>query len=102
MMLYPKKFKDPQAALDYKFSWGEVHRGDPPWLQPGETIQTETITVSPSGLTVESTDITDSGRAVTVWLSGGTVNTSYTVRCRIVTNSSRTDVRSMTISIQNR
>lgn len=101
-MLYPLKYKDPQAVLDYKFEWAKEHAGQPPWLQPGETIQTETITVSPSDLTVESSDITDAGTTVTVWLSQGTVSTTYTVRCRIVTSESRTDIRSMSLVVQNR
>ncbi|MFC8531951.1 hypothetical protein [Nocardia sp. NPDC057227] len=101
--LFPHKFKDPLAVLDFKFTWGQVHRDDPPWLQPGEVIQTATITISPSGgLALESSEITDSGKAVTAWLSGGTAGASYTVRCRIVTSASRTDVRSMTLVVQNR
>lgn len=102
-MLYPKRFKDPQAVLDYQFNWGEGARGEPAWLQDGETVQTETITISPAGsLELDASDITNSGRSVTFWLTGGTAGTSYTVRCRIVTNASRTDVRSMTVVVQNR
>lgn len=101
-MLYPRKPKDPQAVLDYEFAWGKEHGGQPPWLQPGEYIQSETITISPSGLTLESSDITNGGQSVTVWLSQGTAATTYTVRCRIVTTESRTDVRSMTVDVQNR
>ncbi|MGW4719809.1 phage fiber-tail adaptor protein [Nocardia sp. NPDC004260] len=101
-MLYPRKIKDPAAVLDYKFTWGQVHLDEPPWLQDGETVQSHSITISPSGLTVESSDITDSAKAVTVWLSGGTLNTTYTVRCQVVTSASRTETRSMTISVQNR
>lgn len=101
-MLYPRKPKDPQAVLDYEFSWGREHGGQPPWLQPGETIQSDTITISPAGLTLESSDITAGGQSVTVWLSQGTAGTTYTVRCRVVTTASRTDVRSMTVEVENR
>ncbi|WP_433568075.1 hypothetical protein ACQP1O_43305 (plasmid) [Nocardia sp. CA-151230] len=94
--------KDPLAVLDYKFTFGQDHAGAPPWLQPGEVIQTETITISPSDLTLESSDITDAGTAVTVWLSQGTAGATYTVRCKVVTSESRTDVRSMTLDVQNR
>lgn len=101
-MLYPRKPKDPQAVVDFEFAWGRDHAGQPPWLQPGENIQSETITISPAGLTLEQSDITNAGQSVTVWLSQGADGTDYTVRCRIVTTESRTDVRSMIVEVQNR
>ncbi|MGW2666116.1 phage fiber-tail adaptor protein [Nocardia tengchongensis] len=101
-MLYAQKVKDPLAVLDYEFAWGREHGGEPPWLQPGEFVQTETITISPAGLTLESSDITAGGQSVTVWLSQGTTGTTYTVRCKVVTTESRTDVRSMSVLVQNR
>ena len=101
-MLYETKLKDPQAVLDYEFAWAKAHKGESPWLQPGETIQTETITITPSGLTLEQSDITAAGTSVTVWLSQGTLGVTYTVRCRVVTSASRTDVRSMSVLLQNR
>lgn len=100
---YPVKFKDPEAVLDFRFTWGVSDRNDPPWLADGESIQTATITISPDDtLEVESDSITDDGKSVTVWLSGGTDGSRYTVRCRIVTTASRTDVRSMTVDVQPR
>lgn len=102
-MLYPQKPKDPQAVSDYEFAWGRPHAGEPPWLQPGETIQSETITIIPSGqLNLEQSDITNGGTSVTVWLSQGNLGVTYTVRCRVVTSASRTDVRSMSVVVQNR
>ena len=84
--------KDPQAVLDYAFDWGD-------WLDSGETIASTTITVA-SGLTKDSDSESDG--IVTIWLSGGTAGTSYTVACKIVTSSSRTDERSITIMVINR
>lgn len=102
-LLLPRRYKDPQAVLDFKFAWGQTHRNDPPWLQDDEVIQTKAVTISPSGgVELESSDITDDGRSVTAWLSGGVAGTAYTVRCRIVTSASRTDVRSMTLVVENR
>ncbi len=100
--------KDPEAVLDYKFDWAPLTNGsgDSNWLQAGETISTKTITVSPAvavtGLTVDSSAITDTSTSVTVWLSKGTDYTDYQVSCKIVTNAPRTDERTITICVRNR
>ena len=86
--------KAPAAVLDFKFDWSD-------WLATGETISTRTVTVS-TGITKDSDSITDTSTSVTVWLSGGTAGTSYTVTCQIVTSGSRTDERSITISVADR
>ena len=95
--------KDPSAVLDYKFDWAALTNGNggSNWLASGETISSRTITAT-SGITVDSSSITDTNTSVTVWLSGGTNGTQYSVNCLIVTTSSRTDERTMTISVQNR
>ena len=86
------KEKDPSAILDYGFDWSD-------WLADGETISTVTITVA-SGLTKDSDSESDG--IVTIWLSGGTAGSTYTVACKIVTSAGRTDERSMTIMVINR
>ena len=86
------KEKDPSAVLDFGFDWSD-------WLASGETINTVTITVS-TGLTKDSDS--ESSGIVTIWLSGGTAGTSYTVACKITTSAGRTDERSMTIMVINR
>ncbi|WP_280186033.1 MULTISPECIES: hypothetical protein [Nocardia] len=106
MMLYPRKLKDPEAALDYRFVWGEGRPGervpgDVPWLEDGETIASFTATAE-AGLTLEWSDLVDEGGSVLVWLSGGTAGTDYEVKCHIITTSSRTDVRRMIVSVENR
>lgn len=102
MMLYPKKFKDPSAVLDYVFRFGPDDRTrEPPWLEPAETIVSHTVTV-PSGLTKESSEITPDGKDVLVWLSGGTADTTYTVTCHILTNLSRADSRRMSVRVEPR
>jgi len=101
-MLYPRKFKDPTAVLDYVFRWGPDDRAtEPPWLEPTETIVTHTMTV-PSGLTKESSEVTPDGKDVLVWLSGGTAGSTYTVACHVVTNLSRTDTRRMSVQVELR
>jgi hypothetical protein len=86
--------KDPEAVLDYKFDWSS-------WLATGETISSKTVTVG-SGLTEDSSSITDTNTSVTIWLSGGTTDTDYSVECKIVTSDSRIDERSITIRVRER
>jgi len=85
-------FKDPDAILDYKFDWSS-------WLSTGETISTYTVTPA-SGIT--NTTSTSSSASVTAWISGGTANSVYPVSCLIVTDSSRTDERSINIHVRER
>jgi hypothetical protein len=86
------KEKDSDAVLDYAFEWED-------WLSASETITSFVVTPSP-GITVDSSSNTVD--TVTVWLSGGTAGVPYTVACKIVTNQSRTDERTMTIRVTNR
>ena len=79
--------KDPDAILDYAFDWTD-------WLEAGETISSQTITVA-AGITKDSDS--ESSGIVTIWLSGGTDGTDYIVACKITTNLSRTDERSIII-----
>lgn len=77
--------KDPDAVLDWFWDFGD-------WLSAGDTIATHT-TVADAGLTVDASTV--DGNGVRVWLSGGTVGETYTVRVRVVTNQSRTIDRSV-------
>jgi len=86
--------KDPDAVLDYKFDWSS-------WLASGETISTRTVTPE-TGITVDSSSITDTSTSVTVWLSGGTVGNVYDVACLITTTASRTDERTIKIQCRER
>ncbi len=83
--------KDPDAVVDFAINWAS-------WLGT-DTISTATWTV-PAGLTKASEENTTT--IATVWLSGGTVGTDYTVACRIVTAGGRTDDRSLTIRVRAR
>lgn len=84
--------KDPDAVLDYQWDWSD-------WLAVGETIVSQVVTV-PTGITLDSA--TASTTAVTAWLSGGTAGAVYSVACKIVTSSNRTDERSIGIIVENR
>lgn len=102
-------YKDPDAVLDYAFLLQE-------WLQSDETIVSKTVTAT-AGITVDSSQINGSpvtatidgvsveqktGSVVTVWLSGGTVETAYTVSCRFTTSASRVDERSFSLIVRQR
>ena len=89
-------YKDVSADLDFVFDWSS-------WLATSETISSFVVTVQ-TGLTV-GTGAKASAQAlgkVTVWLSGGTDDTTYTVACKIVTSDSRTDERTIYINVTNR
>jgi len=98
-----KFIKDPSAVLDYKYDWAALTNGtgSSDWLAAGETIATRTVTVE-TGITKDSDAITDANTSVTVWLSGGTAGTEYTVACLIVTSAGRTDERSILIQVEDR
>ena len=84
--------KDPDAVLDYTSSWAS-------WLDTGETISTSTFTVA-TGITIDSqSNGTTSG---TVWLSGGTAGTNYSIRHRITTSAGRTDDRTFIVAAKHR
>ena len=83
--------KDPSAILDYSIDWSL-------WLD-GDTIQSSSWTV-PQGLTKASE--TNNSTTATVWLSGGTVDQTYTVTNRITTANGRTDERSILIKVEDR
>ena len=83
--------KDPDATLDYKVDWAS-------WLVD-DTITNSTWIV-PTGINYE-TDANDTTSA-TVWLSGGSVGSSYEVVNRITTTAGRIDDRTITIRIKEK
>lgn len=98
-----KVTKDPQAVLDYTFDWRAYTNGTgkTDWLATGETISTKTITAT-TGITVNSSALSDSDTSVTVWLSGGTAGRDYVVGCEIATDGGRTDKRSIIVQCRDR
>jgi len=99
------KIKDPSAILDYKWDFKPLtHLVDgaaSDYLDTAETIVTATVTAS-TGIVIDSSSITDSSTSVSAWISGGTDTTEYTIVCRIVTSSGRTDERSLVIRVTQR
>lgn len=84
--------KDPEAVLDYGFDWSD-------WLADGETITDSTWSVS-AGLTKDSDSFNDT--ATTIWLSGGTAGSSYTITNHITTSAGREDDRSHVLKVKDR
>lgn len=92
--------KDPSAVLDYTIDWNASGANGGPWLQTGETITSASVWTIPTGIT--KTSQTDTTTMSTVWLSGGTAGTAYTITCKITTSSGRTDERSFVVVVKQR
>ncbi|MCK5783867.1 MAG: hypothetical protein KAH06_05430 [Desulfobacterales bacterium] len=86
-----KFLKDPNAVLDYQADWSD-------WLGD-DTISTSDW-ILPTGIIEDSA--TNTTTTATIWLSGGTAGTSYTLVNRIVTAGGRTEDRTITIVCQER
>lgn len=84
--------KDPAAVLDYTIDWG-------PWLGPNDAISTATWTF-PGGL-ANSGEV-KSKTTATVFVSGGTDGTSYSIYVVIVTTGGRTDKRTLKFNVVER
>lgn len=82
--------KDPDAVLDYQIDWSS-------WLATGETISSSDWVVQ-TGITENSASNTTT--TATIWLSGGAAGVTYTVTNRIVTTASRTNDRSLYITVR--
>ena len=83
------RYKDPDDVLDYTVDWST-------WLG-ADTIVSATWAV-PAGITQDSVAATTT--TTTIWLSGGTSGTNYTIGVRIVTTDGRTKDESFTIRMR--
>ena len=72
--------KDPDEVKDYGVNWADR-------LDEGDTIATS-VWVVPTGITQNSASNT--ATTTTIWLSGGTLNTTYSLVNRITTAGGRT------------
>ena len=85
--------KDPNATLDYLFDWSA-------WLTEVSDTITSVDWVLSSGLTEVSSSNTTTG--ATIFVSGGTLDESETITCRITTVGGRIDDRTITLKIVSR
>lgn len=83
--------KDPDAVLDYVMDWTN-------WLN-GDIIISSSWTLD-AGITQAGTGM--SGTQTVVWLSGGTVGTSYQITNRITTQAGRTEDRTFQVNVVQR
>lgn len=83
--------KDPNAVLDYTIDWRN-------WLGD-DFIATSTWTL-PSGISNAGTIY--SSTTATIWLSGGTAGSSYSVYNQITTVGGRTEKRTIKINAVDR
>lgn len=93
--------KDPDAVLDYEIDW--LGTADEPGFLFGtdDTIDTSEWIV-PDGITKDSAGKNDANTATTIWLSGGTVGTTYSLINRITTVGGRTNDRTAKLQIKQR
>lgn len=82
----------PSAVLDYSFDWTG-------WLQTNEAVTSSTWTINP---TLTLTNPTLIGAIATTFVSGGVMNSSYTLTNTVNTSQGRTDSRTMILNCQNK
>lgn len=85
-------FQDPDDFESCKLTYTQ-------WLNSGETLADATVTVE-SGLTLEVTDIQDSGTSVQLFLSGGTAGSRYKVSVKVTTDSSPARINEKSFYLQ--
>jgi hypothetical protein len=83
--------KTPNDTLDYGVDWTL-------WLA-GDTITTSTWTVT-SGVTVGVKALNPAGTITTIWISGGTAGTTYTLANTINTVGGRIKQQSFKIEVK--
>lgn len=84
-------YKQPAEALDYDVDFTEflsdgdtlVSVGNPPVPSPLDVV------VSPSGLTLGPTVVTNNGKTIKQWLSGGTNGARYKITLTATSNAGR-------------
>lgn len=93
-MLMHDFVKDYEAVLDYLIDWDDG-------LDVGEIIETAEVK-SLGACLVDSYSISNLGKAVTCWISGGAKLKECVIRCKITTNMGRTDARSIRILVKGK
>lgn len=97
--------KDPDAVLPYYVIWST-------WLETGDTLSSQT-TVADAGITIDSSAINSgavtvdsveyaANTVVTIWLSGGTALSNYTVTNHIVTANSQKEDHSFVVQMREK
>lgn len=87
---FPLYEKDLEAVKDYEFDWRA-------WLG-ADTATSHEVTVQ-EGIALDAHSLANG--VVTAWISGGTKGNTYRVRCKVVTQGGRTDIRSIDIRVRD-
>lgn len=89
--------KDPNEVLDYTIDFASLLD-----TANDETIASVAWSASGSGLTIGTGDYaaTNDDTSATVWLSAGTVGTTYSVTCRATTDATPARVFERSISVR--
>ena len=85
--------KDPSAVMDYTIDYTS-------YLDGSDTITAHTITVD-SGITKDSSSIVTGNKKLTMQLSGGTVQTAYTIKVQADTNDGLTFIHRFRIKCED-
>lgn len=85
--------KAPDAVLDYTLDWSS-------WLLPTLDVIVGVVWISSGEADVVSSSHTST--TATAFISGGVVDTTETVTCRVTTAGGRTDDRSIFLKIIHR
>lgn len=85
--------KDPNATLDYTFDWSA-------WLTPIADTIASVVWVLTSGITKVSESHTTT--TATAFVSGGVLDATEELTCRITTAGGRVDDRTIFLDITNR
>lgn len=82
------KYKPVDATLDYLLDLSALSNsnGYSNYLETGETIYSATASAE-GGITVSAAEIVNSSSAVRVWISGGTINETYTISITVQTTT---------------
>lgn len=89
--------KDPDAVLDYSIDWGADY------LAPGDLLTQSDWSVvpeEPDGVTIVGSDF--DAATTTVKASGGVPGKIYRLVNQVVTDSGRTDDRSLVLRVEKR
>lgn len=88
-MSFEKIKHDPDSTVDYLIQWDDELTAE------GADVIVTADAIIPDGLTL--VDQSNTATAHTIWISGGTTNTDYTVTSRITTAGGRTEDQSITL-----
>lgn len=85
--------KDPNATLDYSMDWSN-------WLASGESLTCSVWTRTSTDIVETNTSLTTS--VATIWLTGGSAGSTYSIANKVGTSGGRIDERTIDIKVLNR